>query len=388
MRILILHNRYRQSGGEDVVVDSESNLLRSRGHEVWLFEKNNEDARGLRGAINSVWSRSIRQELKNIINEFKPDIAHIHNVFHAISPAVYGLIASQGIPIVQTLHNFRLFCIRGTFERDGQICERCLGHSLWQGAVLKCYRGSLTASSLLATSLQLHRTLGTFTKSVQQYVVLNEFCRRKFLECGVPEAKLAIKPNFIDIEDCAEERPRSGGLYVGRMAPEKGVQILVAALDRASPSLPFTAIGGGPDEDALRAQKGVNFVGSVAREKVIQQMRQAEYLVMPSIWYETFGLVMIEAFACRLPVIASNIGAMAELVEDGKTGLLFEVGSTEDLAAKLKWASEHPDEMRRMGRAARAKYEQSFTSGENYQQLIAVYERAQADFARQRMGQL
>jgi glycosyltransferase involved in cell wall biosynthesis len=374
VRILIIHNRYREPGGEDVVVETEASLLLAEGHEVLLFEKSNENAQGWKGACNSIWSSTARDEIGHEISRFRPDIAHVHNVFHAISPAVYGMIADQGVPIVQTLHNFRLFCIRGTFERKGRICERCEGRSLWRGAVLRCYRDSWPASTVLATGLQLHRFLATFERHVLQFIALNEFCRRKFITCGLPADRISVKPNFSDIADVGENHERIGGLYVGRMVTEKGIDVLADAL-LLSPS-PFTAIGDGPMAQRLHGLRDVAVVGRKTREEVFQYMRGAAYLVMPSVWYETFGLVMIEAFACRLPVIASDIGAMAELVEDGKTGLLFKAGSPSDLAEKIKWANNHPADIRRMGDAARLQYERSFTSKRNYELLMAIYQKA------------
>lgn len=372
MRILVIHNRYRQRGGEDVVVESETALLRARGHDVLLYERDNESVRGLSGAANAVWSFKARREVSDLIAEFRPDLAHVHNVIHAISPAIYGVLAAQRVPVVQTLHNFRLFCIRGTFERNGRICERCVNAGHWQGAVLRCYRDSYAASAVLAGSLQVHRALGTLRRAIDRYVVLNEFCRRKFIECGIPPEKVVVKPNFADVPDPGPEGARGGGLFVGRMAAEKGVGVLAEALELASSEC--TAIGDGPLADTLRTATGVHFLGSVARSAVLERMREAAYLVMPSVWYETFGLVMIEAFANRLPVIASNVGAMADLVEDGKTGLLFDAGSAKDLAEKLRWANARPEEMRRMGDAARAKYECYFTSDRNYEMLLAVYQ--------------
>lgn len=376
MRILIIHNRYRYSGGEDVVVDSEADLLRSKGHEVFLFTKDNEQVHGLPGAINSIWSSSARQELKETIRQFRPEVAHVHNVFHALSPGIYSLLSASRIPVVQTLHNFRLFCIRGTFEREGGVCERCAGGSLWPGVLHKCYRGSFGASAVLAANLEIHRMLNTFADRVNEFIVLNEFCRNKFIQCGLPESKLTVKPNFIDIDDVSEKADRRGGLYVGRLSEEKGVGILAKAMERVD--IELTAIGSGPAAGLLRTAKGVKPLDAVPREDVFTSMRHAEFLVMPSVWYETFGLVMIEAFANRLPVIASDIGAMAELVEDGKTGLLFKAGSVEDLAEKLRWAQAHPQEMRAMGDAARSRYEADFTSRSNYDALLGIYAKAAA----------
>lgn len=386
MRILIIHNRYRQAGGEDVVVDSESKLLRSKGHDVLLFEKSNSDFSQSKILRNALWPRSVRSELDVVISNFRPDVAHVHNVFHALSPGIYGALARRDIPVIQTLHNFRLFCIRGTFERNGSVCERCLGHSVWPGVVRKCYRGSFGASALLASSLQLHRILRTFERHVDTFVALNRFCREKFILCGLPPEKIVVKPNFVEVPDPGERGSRKGGLYVGRMAPEKGISVLADALGQTS--VPFLAVGEGLESNLLRRIPHVNVLGPMPREDVFTRMRESEFLVVPSVWYETFGLVMVEAFANRLPVIASNLGAMAELIEDGVTGLLFDPGCSTDLAEKINWAHAHPGAMRRMGAAARLKYEATYTKDVNYQALKAIYDTAQAQPRRSPKGSL
>jgi glycosyltransferase involved in cell wall biosynthesis len=275
------------------------------------------------------------------------------------------------VPVVQTLHNFRLMCLNGLFLREGRVCEDCQGRLPWRGVVRKCYRGSGAASAALARMLTLHRGLGTYRHKVARYIALNDFCRNKFIEGGLPAEHIVVKPNFVDFAAPAA-LPRQGFLFVGRLAREKGVQTLAGAAVLL-PDASVRVAGDGPESALLDGVNGITRLGSLPGEAVRQEMNRAMALVIPSIWYETFGLVVIEAFATDLPVIASRIGALAVLVRDGETGLLFEPGNPQDLATKMAWALAHPEAMASMGRKARAQYEAEFTAERNYAQLMAIY---------------
>jgi glycosyltransferase involved in cell wall biosynthesis len=239
----------------------------------------------------------------------------------------------------------------------------------------RCYRGSVAQSGLLAGMLTLHRALGTWQNKIARYIALNEFCRRKFIEGGLPADRIAVKPNFVDMPPPPEGVTRSGALFVGRLAPEKGIDTLVNAAKQV-PQVTIKVIGAGPDEALLQGLGNVRALGSCDAETVRAAMCQAACLVMPSICYENFPRTLVEAFACGLPVVASRLGAMASLIRDGQTGLLFEPGNSADLAEKLAWAEAHPDEMIRMGKAARLEYETNYTPEINYLQLMAIYEEA------------
>lgn len=381
-RILIVHNGYQFKGGEDTVVEAESELLRAHGHEVALFTRHN-DAIQQMGKLsllgNTFWASSVAQAFAAMLEQFRPDVVHVHNTFPLISPAIYWVAASRHIPVVQTLHNFRLFCPQAMFLRDGKVCEDCLGHFPWRGAVRGCYRGSVVQSSVLAGMVSAHRLLGTWQNKVTRYIALNQFCRDKFIEGGLPADRMVIKANFVDFPKPVEGE-RDGLLFVGRLSAEKGVDVLAAALKQVD-GLSCRVAGTGPDERLLQSAP-VERLGALSTDAVRKEMGRALALVLPSVWYENFPRTLVEAFGCGLPVIASRIGALAELVEDGVTGLLFRPGDPADLADKLQWAEANPEKMRQMGMAARAKYDACYTADKNYKQLLSIYQDAMAAAAK------
>lgn len=376
LRILIVHNGYQHKGGEDTVVESEFKLLQDNGHEVQLFTRHNDDIKQLgrlKLVANTFWSSDTTVDIVAQLQHFKPDVIHIHNTFPLISPAIYWIAARYNIPIVQTLHNFRLLCPQAMFLRDGIICEDCLGHLPWRGAVRGCYRNSVLQSAVLAGMVSAHRIIGTWQNKITRYIALNKFCREKFIDGGLPANKVVIKANFVDFPQPSAQL-RQGFLFVGRLSAEKGIDVLAKALEKLS-TLNVRVAGIGPD-DACLNKVPVTRLGALTTDQVRHEMSSAIALVLPSIWYENFPRTLVEAFGCGLPVIASKIGALAELVEDGVTGLLFEPGNADDLAAKLQWAADYPDQMKAMGDAARLKYEANYTAEHNYKQLIAIYSEA------------
>lgn len=373
-RVLVVHNAYQHRGGEDSVVEAEIGLLRSRGHEVETYFRSNDDVADMTSltlARHTLWSPRTSQDLAELIRCFQPDVIHAHNTFPLISPSLYWTAERSGVPVVQTLHNFRLMCLNGLFLREGKVCEDCMGQLPWRGVARACYRGSRAASAALGGMLTLHRGLGTFQNKVACYIVLNEFCRDKFIEGGLAAERVVVKPNFVDFA-APYPTPRSGLLFVGRLSVEKGVATLAEAM-ALLPDAQLRVAGDGPEAGLLDSVVGVVRLGSLQSETVRQEMSRTTALVVPSIWYETFGLVVIEAFACSTPVIASGIGALAELVRDGETGLLFDPGNPRDLADKMAWALAHPVQMAAMGRNAYVQYETEFSAKVNYQRLIDIY---------------
>lgn len=383
MRILLIHNRYQQRGGEDAVFEAESALLRDHGHDVLEFVKDNRDSDSdnrVRLAVNAIWSQSTRGEIAALMRQHRPDVAHFHNTHIRISPAAYYTVREYGVPVVQTLHNFRLICPSATFFRDEKVCEDCLGKAFaWPGVRHACYRDSRSASITVATNLTIHRALGTWTKQVDRYLALTNLAKAKFVEGGLPEEKIVVKPNFAPDRRCAPNgtrSPRTGALYVGRLSKEKGLLTLIQAWRGLA--APLTVVGDGPLYEVVSHSDlpYVQALGRKSAEEVAIAMHQASFLVMPSEWYEGFALVLVESFCQGLPVIASRLGAMAEIVEDGVTGLHFAPGNSKDLAAKVRWAHERPDEMLRMGENARKVYEEKYSPDANYPQLMRIYEEA------------
>lgn len=377
MRILFVHNAYQQRGGEDSVVEAEVALLRAHGHSVETYFRSNDDVGSISSstlALHTLWSPRTPRDLAATIERFLPDVIHSHNFFPLISPSLYWAAARAGMPVVQTLHNFRLMCLNALFLREGKLCEDCMGHVPWRGVTRACYRRSRPASAALAGMVTLHRTIGTWQNKVTRYIALNEFCRSKFIAGGLPAERIVVKPNFVDF-DVPAEVDRSGFLFVGRLSVEKGIDVLVGAA-RAISDASIRVAGIGPEAACLADTKGVVPLGALTGEAVRIEMCRAMALVLPSIWYENFPRTLVEAFGCGLPVIASRIGALADLINEGVTGLLFEPGNSHDLAKKMIWAQQNPEEMAAMGRNARLLYEAEFTAERNYQQLLAIYQDA------------
>lgn len=375
LRVLIAHNAYQQRGGEDSVVQSENDLLVSRGHAVQWLSRHNDDiaGRGKAGlAVQTVWSTQAASDMASAILAFRPDVIHVHNTFPLLSPSIYWAAAKLQVPVVQTLHNFRLHCPQAMYLRNGQVCEDCQGRLPWRAVLRSCYRDSRAQSAVLATMLTVHRAMGTWQHKVTRYIALNDFCRQKFIDGGLPAERLVVKPNFVD-GGAVETHPRSGYLFVGRLSAEKGVATLAEAA-RLMPMLGFSVAGSGPELPRLQGMPYVSLLGALGPEDVRHRMLRAQALVLPSIWFENFPRTIVEAFAAGLPVIASRIGALAELIEHGTTGLLFEPGNAADLAKQLAWAEANPGAMSNMGKQARVRYEQQFSPDSNYRQLIQIYE--------------
>jgi len=377
MRVLLAHNRYQQAGGEDAVLAEEHQLLVRNGVEVELYEQDNkriETMPAMQVAVDTIWSRRTVSEIGERIQRFQPDVIHVHNTFPLISPSLYFAAAKYGVPVVQTLHNFRLFCAQAMFMRNGAVCEDCIGKLPWRGVTRRCYRESGPQSAVVVSMQGIHRWLGTYRNKVTRYIALNKFCRDKFIEAGLPADRIVIKPNFIDLPSPLSAQ-RGGGLFVGRLSPEKGIATLAQAI-RQYEAAQIDVIGHGPQDEELKGLSGARLMGFMKGEEIYGRMAHAAYLVMPSIWYENFPRTLVEAYACGLPVIASRLGAMAELVKDGETGLLFTPGNAAELAERLRWADSHPSEMRRMGEAARREYEANYTSEINFRQLMHIYDEA------------
>ena len=385
--ILVVHNAYQQRGGEDAVVEAEIDLLRSRGHAVAEYRRSNDDLNAMgrgQAAMQTLWSTQTSSEVAALIAAQRIDVLHVHNTFPLISPSVYWAAAKANVPVVQTLHNFRLVCPQALMLRNDAPCEDCVGHVPWRGVLHGCYRGSKAQTGVLAGMVTLHRGLGTWRHKVTRYIALNEFCRQKFIAGGLPADRIVVKPNFVDAGPAPAPGERRGVLYVGRLSQEKGIGVLADAMRRLGGSVPLDVVGTGPQADLLVGLEGVTLHGAQPGAQVMAMMRRARMLVMPSIWYENFPRTLVEAFGCGLPVVASRLGAMATLVDDGHDGLLFEAGSGEALAAALQSLAADPARCAALGHAARQTYEARLTPEANYRQLTGIYAEAVAASGGQR----
>jgi glycosyltransferase involved in cell wall biosynthesis len=388
MKITIVHNTYQHHGGAEQVLQAERNLLLSRGHEVLLYERDSAEIdrfsflERLSLPLNTIWSRRGYRGLQELIRRERPDVAHFHNVTPLISPSAYHACRDAGVPVVQTLHNFHLICPGLHLFCDNQICEACLGRKLaLPGIRHSCYHGSRAQTMVMAAMLTIHHMLKTWDESIDRYIALTEFGRSKFVEGGLDSDKIIVKPNFL-LEDPGLRRGHGRyALFVGRLVRPKGVQTLLQAW-RQLGDIPLKIVGDGPLLDSVvtaartHTAGGIEVLGRVEHAAVMQLMRDARFLVFPSEWYEGLPVTILEAFVCGTPVVASDLGAMAEVVEDGVTGLHFRPGNPDDLAAKVRWAWSRSDAMARMGEAARGEFEAKYTPDRNYEILMAIYEEA------------
>lgn len=379
--VLVVHNLYQQSGGEDEVVRAESEMLRARGHDLREYCLSNKtiDGTGRIALLRAtLWNSESYRRLTEILSDASHvGIAHFHNTFPLISPAAYYAMQQMGVPVIQTLHNYRLLCPSAALFREGAVCEQCLGRAIpWPGVVHACYRGSRVASTAVASMLTLHRALGTWTRKVDVYIALTEFARRKFIEGGLPPERILVKPNFA-VDHGAGRHDGEYALFVGRLAPEKGLDVLVDAWNdvrRHHPTLRLKVAGTGPLEALLYERRaGVEWLGWQSAASITELMKGARLLIVPSTWYEGFPMTIVEAYATGLPVVASGLGSLAEIVREGLTGRLCRPGDARDLANVLVSVLSDPDALTAMQSHARREYETKYTPQRNYEQLTAIY---------------
>lgn len=395
LTILVAHNYYQLRGGEDAVFEAECNLLSSRGHRVIPYVVHNDDVQhysALQLARATLYNTHTAGELAKLFRQERPDVLHVHNTLPLLSPAAYFAAHAARIPVVQTLHNYRLLCPNALFFREGRVCEDCLGKPVaLDGVRHRCYRGSAAASAVVAATTAAHRVLGTWSRRVTLYIALTEFARRKFIAGGLPAERIVVKPNFVELntELIFTSESRNDALYVGRLSAEKGAMLLLQAWKEARArgidgmKGTLTIVGSGPLEAEMREfieqhnLSSVQMLGQKPLPEVLALMERARCLVFPSELYETFGKSMVEAFACGTPVICSGLGAMQEIVRDGVTGLHCTPHSTSDLAAKLLRCWQMPDEnYQAMRHAARVEYEARYTASLNGEILERIYAQA------------
>lgn len=383
MKILSVHNLYQIRGGEDESCESEERLLREQGHQVDTYKANNDRVQSLsKGqlAVRTIWSRETYRKVQAQLQIGQPyDIVHVQNFFPLISPSVYYAAKSRGVPVIQTLRNYRLLCPNALFFRDGQVCEDCLGKAIpYPGVVHNCYRENKGASLAVAAMITAHRGLRTWTTMVDRFIALTHFARNKFIEGGLPSEKIVVKPNFVNPDPGCGEGLGEYALYVGRLSVEKGLDTLLSAWPLLNQTIPLKIVGDGPLSDYVRqacaANPKIEWLGRQPMEAVHQLMGDASFLIFPSKWYETFGRVAVEAFSKGTPVIAANIGAIAELVQHERTGLLFEPDNPVDLATQVNWLISQPEKMTLMRKEVRTEFQDKYTAEINYKRLIRIYD--------------
>jgi glycosyltransferase involved in cell wall biosynthesis len=383
-RVLQVHTRYRQAAGEDEVVAAEKRLLEEAGLSVAqvLFDNPGPGSGGVSLApfsqgVAAIWSRGAASRVRAAIKANGSQVVHVHNTFVSASPSVYAAANTCRVPVVQTLHNYRLVCPAATVYRGGRPCTDCLGHAVpWPAVVHSCYRGSRAQSAVVAAALAVGRARGTFSHRIAAYLALTKFQRDLLVRGGLPADRVQVVPNFLEPDPGVAGGPRSGFLYVGRLSEDKGVPTLVRSAAIA-PQLVRVAGRGplSPMVDAAARTGDLEALGQLDKNAVFDQLRGAVAMVLPSVWYEGLPVSILEAYATGTPVIASRIGSLAEIVQDGVTGLLASPGDANDLADRLRWADDHRSEMRRMGSNARKAYETRYRGGMHLDALRQTYQR-------------
>jgi glycosyltransferase involved in cell wall biosynthesis len=386
MRVLVVHNRYQQRGGEDSVVDAEVALLGSAGVDVRRFDADNDSIHGLIPKIRVSagqlgFPTAKLSEFKLLLGEFCPDVVHVHNWFATLSPSIFNICNRAGIPVVHTLHNYRLLCASATLFRDGHVCEDCVGTSLRMPGILHaCYRSSRAGTAVATAAMVTHWSIGTWTRSVNRFIALSEFAKNKVVEGGLPEHKIVVKPNFVDPDPGAAPGRGNYLLYAGRLTEEKGLRVLLECW-KDNPDLPLLKIAGtGPLHDevkhAVAALPNVSFVGSRSGKETGELMGNATALLCPSLWYEGMPRVVIEAFALGTPVIASRIGCYPEMITDGQNGILFPVGNAAVLRMRIRELAQSRL-LHEMRATARNSFETHYTGAKNVVQLLNLYRSVQ-----------
>lgn len=394
MKIILVHNYYPViGGGEDSVVDEERRMLEQGGNTVVPFFMYTQE-RGLRdfllSALCLIWNPVAYRRLCGLLKRERPDVVHCHNTFPLLSPSVYWACQRHGVPVVQTLHNYRLVCANGLFLRQGAVCELCSGKTFaWPAVRYRCYRNSFCGSLLLVMMQWVHRMAGTWRRKVDRYIALTAFAESRFVQSRIiAREQMCVKPNFVEDRNSgspAEDRKRRA-VFVGRLWPEKGVLLLIEAWREAClrnlglNGYELCVVGDGPERAQAEAlcdghpeRHAIRFAGTIPREEVLKTLRESRFLILPSIWYEGFPMTIVEAFSCGTPILSARLGSMVSIIDDQQTGLFFDVTNRTQLADQILWAVSHEEMMGEMGRNARKQYEEHYTRDANYNALLSIY---------------
>ena len=382
MKVCLVHNEYGALSGEEVVVNATADLLRERGHTVVPLMRSSAEIPRMRlgkvrAFLSGIYNPASRRAMRKILADQRPDVVHVHNVFPLISPSILPECKKASVPVVMTVHNYRLVCPTGLHMIGGTVCEKCRhGKEFW--CAIKNCTGSFAKSLGYSIRNYVARKRRFFLDNVDVFVVLSEFQRQRFIQDGIDAARIAVVPNMVGVDN--DGMPGLNGEfvgYIGRVSPEKDVGSLMAAAAECE-NIPFKAAGSYQAMEHLPKQAPPNFefLGHLDRKEVAAFYNSARMIVLPSVWFETFGIAIVDAMMHSKPVVCSRIGALPHIVDDGKTGLLFEPGNAEDMAEKIKYLWDRPDLCHQMGEAARRKAEREYSRDKYYERLMGVYHKA------------
>lgn len=392
MKILVVHNRYRDRTGEDIVFHQEVDLLRSNDHQVQTLTVDNRQLEAptvwtkLRLGLRTVWSATGYSLIKRKIQQFQPDIVHVHNTLPLLSPSIFYACHKASIPVVQTLHNYRLLCPANNLFRSQAICHACIDGSLLNSVKHKCYRQSRLQTLAVAAMLLWHRWQKTWTEKIDGYITLSQFQKSQTFATGINPQKIYIKPNFIQANNQSASPVKFGDyyLFVGRLIEEKGIRLLLEGYQRSNSTYPLVIIGSGYlDKEVIKAAETnskIHYLGQQSNEKVLEKMTNAIALIFPSIWYECSPMVLMEAFSQRLPAIAVNLGATKEFVKPKQTGILFSPPIPQELAQTIQLIESDPKNWIGLKETIIEKIEPKYFQDQNYQILISIYRKIIDDY--------
>lgn len=385
MRILQIHNTYKQAGGEDATVKYEQELLRQHGHIVELLAFDNDSigqsiSSKLQLAYLTIYNRSSIEKVRYAIDAFKPDVVHVHNLFYVASPAILKAVRDKGVPVIMTLHNYRLLCAGAYLMREGAIpCETCVSHTIpLAGIKHGCHRNSRLQTAQLTITTSWHKLIGTW-QYVDRYIALTNFARNRFLNSSLQlqSEQIVVKPNAIADMGYADPTERGNNyLFVGRLTTEKGVDTLLESAKRYD--YPLTIIGDGPLRETVKTAAAlsptIHYLGPCSREVIAEQLQRCKALIVPSLWYEGLPTTILEAYSTGTPVLCSDQLNLNQIVKHGKTGLLFPVGNGQKLAELISRIDQNKSLLKGMHQGARDEYENYYTPEQSYGSLLSIYE--------------
>lgn len=382
MRLLLCHNYYKLAGGEDRCFEDESALLKSMGHNVVCYTKRNDHITGLqqlKTATQAIWNRQTVREIRALIRQHQIQLVHCTNSFPVISPSLYFACRKERVPVIQSLQNYRLFCSNSYFLRDGKVCEQCVGKNFpWPAIQHGCYRDSRIGSAVVSSMQAIHHRLGSWSKRVDRFIAVTNFARQKYIECGLPADRISIKPNFIDPLPPLGTGASNRALFVGRLSPEKGIDLLLKAWADPSCSLAIDFVGDGPlQENVINAAKTnpkIQYLGSKTPAQVLDIMSEARFIIVPSVWYEGLPRTIVESLGVGTPVLAAEIGGLTELVRPGAGGMRFTAGDSSSLAKGAAALCSNNSLISQMRVDARKEFLDRYTAEANYKMLLDIYE--------------
>ncbi len=400
MKIVFANKYFFVKGGAERYLFDLRELLESHGNEVIPFAMKDErnlktpwekyfvsavqtervrlSLDGLKTAGRMLYSFEAKRKFGRLLDASMPQVVHVHNIYHQISPSILSEARKRGIPVVMTAHDYKLVAPNYSLFHDGAVCERTKPAKYWSAFTHRCIKGSAAASALAAMEMTLHGALGLYRDNIGKIIAPSRFMQKLLAEYGISADKIVHVPHPVDAKAWRPVRGGNYALYVGRLSEEKGVDVLIRAAARRK-DIPVHVVGSGPDEARLRGlakqvkAANVIFRGWMSGGDLRTEYAGARFLAVPSVWYEAFGLIVLEAYAAGKPVVASNIGGLGELVRHGETGLLASAGNAKDLAEKMGALWDAPEAAADMGFAGRAWVESDFTPEEHYRRIMEVY---------------